>query len=364
MPINLLFIIQQMAVGGTEKQLAALIQGLDRRFFRPHLCTLRSSSSSVDRLDIPKIELNVRQLVHPKTLMQLKQLIVFCRGHRIHLIQTFFQDPTIIGAMVKMVFPVKLVGSFRDMGFWRTPKESWKMRLAYPMFDGFIANSQAVKAHFCSCDRLSSRRISVIYNGIPAMPAGRTNESKDARDELNVGVVGNFNRPVKRIQDFIKASALVARDVPDARFTLVGGGDQEMMLRQMAADLGTADKTRFVGRVDDAMPYIETLDVGVNTSASEGFSNAIIEYMAVGRPVVATDVGGNRELIEHGINGYLYPAGDFRQAAVWIIRLLQDSILRHKMGDTNRRRIAADFTYEKMINGHQAYYRKLICAAN
>lgn len=359
MGINLLYLIERMGPGGSEKQLVALIRGLDRREFQPHLCTMQPSISLFSELDIPKIQLNVHRLAHPKIATALQQLIAFCRSHRIHLIQTFFQDPTIIGAVLKMVLPVKLVGSFRDMGFWRTPKESWKMRLAYPMFDGFIANSQAVKAHFCAFDRLRPRRVEVICNGIPVLPAGRTNELKDARNGLNVGIVGNFNRPVKRIQDFIKASALVARAVPEARFTLVGGGGQEKLLRQMASELGTAEKSRFVGRVDDAMAYIEAMDVGVNTSASEGFSNAIIEYMAAGLPVVATDVGGNRELIEHGINGYLYPVGDYRQAAAWIVRLLKDFSFRRKIGDANRRKIATDFTYEKMIQGHQAYYRNL-----
>lgn len=360
MGINILYLIERMGPGGTEKQLAALIRGLDRNQFHPFLCTLRPSYSLFDDLVIPRRELHVKRLLHPTTAVTVKRLYQFCRRHRIHLIQTYFQDPTFIGALIKTGLRVKLVGSFRDLGFWRTPLENFKMRLAYPMFDGFIANSQSVKAHFCGMDRIAPQKVKVIYNGFKVRSRKTAEAAADHSDQLNVGIVGNFNRPVKRTQDFIKAAAIVAHAFPDARFTLVGGGSQESDLRQLADDLGISGQTRFVGMVDDALTYIETFDVGVNTSETEGFSNAIIEYMASAVPVVATAVGGNFELITDQANGYLYPVGDYHLAAARIIRLLHDRNLRLHMGAVNRTKIANAFTYEKMIENHQNFYRKTI----
>jgi glycosyltransferase involved in cell wall biosynthesis len=297
-------------------------------------------------------------LAKPKVISEVQRLYKFCLINKIDIVQTFFQDPTIIGALLKIGLSVKLIGSFRDLGFWRTPVESMKMRLAYPMFEGFIANSQAVKEHFCCTDNISSQKISVIYNGFDSRQK-EIDFKKEDENYFNVGIVGNYNRPVKRIQDFIKASALVAQAIPNVKFTLVGGGNQEKMLRELTKDLGLKEKIRFVGVVDKAMPYIKNFDVGINTSATEGFSNAIIEYMAAGVPVVATDVGGNQELIENQVNGYLFPVGNYRQAADSIIKLLRDSQLRQLMGTVNREKVANEFSYEKMINSHQAYYQKI-----
>lgn len=349
-----------MGPGGTEKQLDALIRGLDQHQYRPHLCTLRSSYSLFDELEIPKLELNLKSVATPKSFVALKRLAGFCRKHKIQLVQTFFQDPTLIGALLKIGLPVELIGSFRDLGFWRTPFENFKMRLAYPFFDGFVANSQAVKSHFCDSDHIAADKIKVIYNGFRIRPQNGEDVQASAKANLNVGIVGNFNRSVKRIQDFIKASAIVQNAIPNTRFTLVGGGFQEGYLRRLALDLGSMERTCFVGQVGDAVPYVKEFDIGLNTSETEGFSNAIIEYMAHGLPVVATAVGGNLELVKDGINGFLYPVGDYRRAAEKIIRLARDETLRKQMGNRNRLKIANEFSYEKMIRAHQTYYRQLI----
>lgn len=360
MKINILYLIERMGPGGTEKQLAALIKGLDRNAFSPFLCTFRPSYSIFDELDIPTQEFHFNKLFDLKTVLLVKELYRFCRKHDIHLIQTYFQDPTLIGALMKLLFPIKLVGSFRDLGFWRTPVENLKMRMAYPAFDGFIANSQSVKKHFCETDRVSSQKVTVIYNGFKERDKKEHVSTESPKGHFTVGIVGNFNRPVKRVQDFIKAAAIVSHEFPNAVFALVGAGTQEPWVMRMTEDLNVFHQMRFVGMVEDALSYIETFDVGVNTSESEGLSNAVIEYMACGIPVVATAVGGNAELIEDPVNGLLYPVGDFKQAAEKMIQLLCNQELRLSMGRKNKEKIAMSFSYVKMIRSHEDYYRKLL----
>jgi hypothetical protein len=142
------------------------------------------------------------------------------------------------------------------------------------------------------------------------------NAPKNLPDVLNVGIVGNFNRSVKRYPGFHQGHRRWWHQelCQMSRFTLVGGGDQE---KTAAPDgwpnLGIlADRTQFVGRVDNAMPYIETLDVGVNTSAIRGASRTPSSntWPRAGRWWQRT-LAAIRELIEHGINGFLFPVGDY-----------------------------------------------------
>ncbi len=122
---------------------------------------------------------------------------------------------------------------------------------------------------------------------------------------------------------FLRAAQRVKESVPDAAFIIAGEGELKEMTQALARSLGIEDRTFFIGRCQDVGAVLSISDVCVLSSRSEGFSNAILEYMAAGRPVVATDVGGAREAIVHGESGYLVPAGDHDRMAEHIISLLQ-----------------------------------------
>ena len=223
-PINVLYLIDSLFHGGAERQLAELIRNLDQRHFKPHLCTLKPSYGLDDDLDIPKECLNFSSFVSPSLFGVLRRISNFINRNQIEIVQTFFQDPCLLGALLKPFTDIKLIGTFLDLGFWRTPAESRKMRLAYPFYNGFIANSQAVKDHFCSTDGIASPRIKVIYNGfdLAAIPA-IAKLPPDLRAAPVVGIVANLNRPVKRVQDFISAAAIVHQHHPETTFLVVGG---------------------------------------------------------------------------------------------------------------------------------------------
>jgi len=355
-PINVLYLIDSLTHGGTERQVAELIRHLDRTLIKPHLCTLKPSSGLYDELDIPKASLGFSSFGSISLAGVVRKLSGFISENRINVVQTFFQDPFLLAALIKPFHPIKLIGSFRDLGFWRTKAESRKMRLACSFFDGFIANSQAVKAHFVAQDKLTPEKIEVIYNGfdISSLPALQTYGSLPI--EI-VGIVANLNRPVKRVQDFIRAAALVYEKRPETSFLIVGGGHLQPDLETLATELGIGHCTKFTGMVSNPLDYTATFSVGVITSETEGLCNAIIEYMACGVPVVATRVGGNPELVEDNVNGYLYVSGNYNELAVAIIRLLESREERARIGLENRAKIADKFSIESMIRQTESYYQ-------
>jgi glycosyltransferase involved in cell wall biosynthesis len=357
MSISILFLIDSLQNGGTEKQLFELINHLDRDRFIPYICTLKSSGKILTELDATIIELNFCSFVNLSIYSVLKRLVSFIRNNDIDIVQTFFQDPFFLAALSKPFHKAKLVGSFRDLGFWRTRVESLKMRLAYPFFSGFIANSKAVKDHFVKIDGIHPDKIRVIYNGInlQAIPPLWDKKNKPAI----VGIVANCNRKVKRVDDFIHAAALICQDMPNTHFMVVGDGHLRQQLEDLSTTLGLGERIDFVGNVPNPLDYINRFTVGVITSETEGFCNAILEYMACGVPVVTTDAGGNPELVTNDENGYLVAVGDIESIAQKVINLLRNLNIASDFRIKNLDRVKASLTVDRMIDGTQSFYETL-----
>ena len=361
MGTGILYLIDRLAVGGTEGQLGLLLKGLDRERFQPHLGTIRPGGQKIDLPDdVPLLPLEFRSFYSPSTFFCLRQLGTYIRCHRIRIVQTFFQDPTLLAALSRLFHRAKLVGSFRDLGFWRNRRESLKMRLAYPAFSGFIANSKAVRENFVRVDGLPAQKIAVIPNCIVMPQPFAGSESTKKGGTALVGIVANLNRPVKRVDDFLRTAALVRQRCPEAGFVIIGDGHLRSELEELSRNLGLGKSLTFAGQLNHPIDLIREFHVGVNTSETEGLSNAILEYMVCGVPVVATATGGNPELVHEGENGFLVPVGDVNLMAERIVALLGKPDLWGKMSKANLTRARLEFAPERMISSHEKYYEQLL----
>lgn len=210
-------------------------------------------------------------------------------------------------------------------------------------------------------------RLLVIHNGVDV---ARVLEEASGGVELPegfagadlVGIVARLER-VKSVDVFLRAAAMIADDRPGARFVVAGDGPLRAELEALARSLGLGDRVAFLGWVEPASALIGQLDVCALTSASEGMPITVLEAMALGVPVVATDVGGVREAVDHGRTGLLAPAGGVRAVAEAVSRLLGDEDLRARMGDAARERAAAEFSVESMREAHLEAYAELLARA-
>ncbi|MCK4304742.1 MAG: glycosyltransferase [Candidatus Eisenbacteria sp.] len=360
-PTKLLYCIDSITRGGTESQLVGLIRRLDRRRFSPHLCTLRPSDNLIENVDCPRLELPTRRLLAPGGIASLRRLADYLRQENIQIVQTFFQDSTALGITAARMarVPARLI-SFRDLGFWRNPMWSLSMRCLYPWVTGFVANSKAVKNHICLLDHLDPRRVSVIYNGIDT----NQYEFREHREgELSIGIVGNLNRRVKRTDLFLRAAARVAAVHPEVSWHVIGDGALRGEYESLAADLGIAERTVFTGHSTDVSTYLHHLTIGVICSDSEGFSNAVLEYMLSGCAVVATAVGGNMEAVRDGVTGLLAPAGNDEALAHALIRLIEDETTRLELMRRARTMVERDFSWEKCVREHEELYQSALLAS-
>jgi sugar transferase (PEP-CTERM/EpsH1 system associated) len=210
--------------------------------------------------------------------------------------------------------------------------------------------------------RVPADRVQTVANGVDLARFGAEGARESIRRELgldpdtlvvtSVGMV----RPVKDHPTLLRAFALSHRDHPAARLLLVGKGDWDP-IRELARGLGIESAVVVAGERRDIPEILAGSDVYVNSSTTEGMSNTILEAMAAGRPVVATAVGGNPELVEEGVTGFLVPAGNPEVIGAAISRLLSDGDLRQRMGQAGRNRVELRHSLERMARDYDSLYR-------
>lgn len=229
--------------------------------------------------------------------------------------------------------------------------------------DRFIAVSEAV-ARALVADGVPRDRVIVAHNGvrIADVQTGARGEMPPALRTGPGPLVGCVARlePVKGADVFVRAAQVVAARRPDARFVLVGDGSQRAAIEALVSDLGMADRFALTGMLSPALPVVAGLDVVAVPSRSEGQSILAVEAMALGKPVVASDVGGLPEVVEDGVTGLLVPAGDHAALASAIVSLLDDPARAAAMGAAGLARAIDHFSLDDQLKRYLALFRELV----
>jgi len=357
-------------VGGTEKQLLLLLKHLDRSKFTPILCTLTLSdwleqSFSECPLYVSDIT-SFKKLDAWKKIWSLSRLL---KNERVDIVQTFFQDGNKVGTIAAKLAGVPLIiSSRRNQGYWHTKSELMQLNILNRWVDLVIANSFSTKEWIKAVEKIEDDKIRVAYNGIDIslFDADKRLQRSHYRqllgitnDDIAIGMVANY-RPIKGYEVFLKAAQLVAQKTSNIMFFAIGDFDGEdeytSKLFEMTEQLGINEHFNFLGPRLDVASILQALDVGVLSSNSESFSNALGEYLAAGLPVVTTDVGGAQESVSVGENGYIVPVGDYQSLGNRILDVItcEDRAL---MGKISRERAERLFSLTSMIARHEELYR-------
>lgn len=357
---NVAYLIDTMAcdTAGTQKQLLETIRRLDRSRYNPLLvCLWESPWMRTADLPCETISLGHRGFLKPGFPGVVRQLGRLFDERGTDLVQIFFDEAIFVGwlgARVSRRKPV-LVSSRRDMGLG-TANQPWYHRL-FPLalpavnrdFTAILANSEMVRRHAAARERTPLERYRVVRNGVAFPPPLAPGPPPVGPGIAGVACVASLT-PVKRHDVLLRAwaglPAVAGTGAP--RLFLLGEGPERARLEALAADLGIAGSVTFVGAVTDVAAWLTAMQVGVLCSDREGLSNAILEYMACGLPVVATDVGGNPELVGAG-NGVLVPAGDARALGEALSRLLADEAERRRLGNASLGRIRDQYAWDRAM---------------
>ena len=347
----------------------AVIKQLDKSNFRPILFALRGQESSYlwKSLDCEKYLLGVTSLISYNSLKCLFKTSIILRRRGVALAHSFFFDATVFGVLSSWLAGVpRIISSRRDLGFWYTTTKLSVLKSINHLTDNILVNSKAIEEEVVLKESVARKKIYVIYNGIDLdLVNGNSHAplppefTRYISGRLSVGIVANFNRPVKRVDLFIQAASIVARYRHDVCFLVIGGGDLETKLKLMASESGVGEKILFLGPLADPAAYMKCFDIGVVSSDSEGFPNVILEYMALSVPVIATDVGGNAELIRQESNGLMVPPNDKLALAGAIRKLLDNRSLRMRLAANARIQVQNEFNWQAQIKHIEDFYNQL-----
>lgn len=357
-PVKILFCIDKLLRGGTELQLAGLIEHLDPAQYQVYLLTIKPSPPELTPGNCTHLAWNVPKLFSPSGIAALIRLVRFLRAEKIDIVQTFFQDSTLFAGIAAFIARIRVrIACFRDLGFWLTPKQKFALGYIYKTMSGFICNADIVRGHFSNVFNLSPEKMQVIRNGVDVASLAYVEHPGPCQ---HIGIVGNMTRPVKRTDLFIKAAGIVNRVHPNITWHILGDGHLRPELEQLAKDNDVFNRIIFAGRIDNIPEYLEKLEIGVICSDSEGLSNALIEYMFKGVASVATDVGGNPELIKHEETGLLVPPDKAPALAEAITRLIEQIPLRQQLARKARVKIANEYSWDHCIKMHTWFYNQLL----
>lgn len=235
-------------------------------------------------------------------------------------------------------------------------------------FDHLIAVSQATKDEMTAAG-IPSPRISVIHNSIDTEMWSSHRVTTDLRKEWDIGrafpVIGYAGRlmPEKDLDTWLRSAALIAKKYPQARFVLVGEGRDNAMLnhlQRLATTLGIAKQVIFPGYFDNLPPAYTTFDIFLLSSRREGLPNSVLEAMAMGIPVVTTDVAGTKELVVEGETGFILPQGDADGLAEAVMALADCDQLRLRMGLAGRKRVEHKFSFDHRLRRVEALYEQIL----
>jgi glycosyltransferase involved in cell wall biosynthesis len=362
--------------GGSERQAAQLTRLLkESNQYHVHLACMDKSGALLDEVeqmglaDIPEYRLT--SFYDRNALVQVRRFALHLQKRGIDIIQTHDFYTNIFGMAAARLAGVRVrIAARRETTGWRTPAQKIVERQAYRFAHTIVANSEAVRRQLLT-EGVADRKIVTIHNGIDldrlAVP-----ESYNRRDALAsfglptapqlrfVTIVANLRHAVKDHPTFLRAARRVRAALPAARFVIAGEGELSGAMREMAAQLGIADETFFIGRAERVAELLAASDVCVLSSKAEGFSNSILEYMAASRPVVATDVGGAREAVIDGETGYIVPAGADKEMAARILALLENPEQARAMGERGRRLVEQRFSCAAQFAATHDMYDRLL----
>ena len=295
------------------------------------------------------------------------QILRVVSRERPDIVHAYFFWPIIYGRLLKLTRRIDfLVENREDQGFNWGAHEYLLLRLTRTVPDRIVCVSQAVQDTVLQKEGVAPHKTCVIYNGTAVPPVVRY-DLTSLREKLGlsvqhqvVGMVANFNRSVKGVENFIDAIPLILTQCPAARFVLLGRGQQEAELKRRAEVLGVAEQLIFAGFRADIEPFYELMSVSVLSSLSEGLSITLLESMSRALPVVATRVGGNRELVVDGETGFLVPPKDSLALAEKIVVLLKDRTLAKVMGEAGLSRVSEHFQISLAAEHYLKVYDSLL----
>ncbi len=382
--IKILFVLGTLDIGGTERQFVETLRRLNRERFELRVTAFSRDGKlreDIQALNVPVTRLEFSGLTgkyhagsYVELITFLRQLTGHIRREKPDIVQSYLFWANIYAALAARFAGVPIIITGRrelvDVSSLK-PHYRWLLFLSNALAAKVLANSQKTREQCLAQERfLNARKILTIQNGIElgkyttaALNKEKFLQQHKVREKKYVvGVLANLHA-CKGIDTFLKAAVAVLRTCPETLFLIIGrDAGMRHELEQLAERLQIEDSVIFTGERDDIPELLSIIDVHVSSSRTESLSNAILEGMASGRAIIATDVGGSPELIVDGRSGILIPPDNPELLSRAILQLLRHESLRHQLGKAARERAQIHFNITLMITKLEELYVETVTA--
>ena len=366
---KVLQLINGLGVGGTEKSLLQVLPKLDRNLYDITICSLKDEGVYgkilADEYDFELVALNGRG---KWDIGVYWGLINYLRDKDFVIIHSYLYWANILARLAKRKLKIPVViNSVRDTEVWMRWYHKWIDRYMSRWVDLIVCCSNAVADFTIKETGISPYYFQVVYNGINVRDYRVKVDKKKYHQEFDlpsdakvIGVITRLVEPKKGLAYLLEAFKIIAAKKDNAYLLIVGDGPARKKLIRKAKRLKIQDQVRFIESRNDIPQLLKVLDVFTLFSNYEGFGIAIIEAMAAGRPVVASRVGGIKEIIVDGETGYMVQPRNVKEMADKCLALLENTKLANKMGRAGRKRVGEHFSLRETVHRTGLIYASLL----
>jgi glycosyltransferase involved in cell wall biosynthesis len=369
--IRIAYVIKSMVVGGSQTHLTQVLRLLDRDHFEPVLYCLRREGALLDTVralgipvQTPAAALSFKGAALPVRVIGLARAL---RRQHADVVHNYLLRANLVGSIAARAARVPVVLSSKRGCHERRGFELLSAKIANVLSDRVMVNAEAVRDFVHDNEGCAKEKMVVIPSGVdterfrPLPPAFFKSRLGLPEDVPVVGIVTRM-RVRKGVEEFIRAMARVRETQPEVHAVIVGEGDLDPELQTLVRTLGLERQLHLLGRRSDMPEVLSAFDLFVLSSHDEGMSNAILEAMAMEKPVVATAVGGTGEVVRHGHSGLLVPAKDPEALAAAISEVLAQPLRAREMGRLGRRIVHEGFSAQAMVRQMERLYLELAAA--
>ena len=363
--MKILFIIDSLRLGGKERRLVELLKSLKEN--RKIKCQLILLSDQIFYSEILSLNIETHLLTRKFRFDPFIFLSIYkiCKNFRPDIVHSWESMCSVYTAPIARILGIKFINGMianAPVKLKFLSKSYVRSKITFPLSHAIISNSYAgLKAY-----KVPKRKSVCIQNGFnfarleKCESVEKTKEQLGIQDEKVVGMVARFESH-KDYKTFIKSAQIILRKRKDVIFLAIGDGKNLLSSKKFAESLDPL-KFKFLGKRNDIESMVNIFDIGVLSTFTEGISNSIMEYMAMGKPVVATDNDGSRELVEDKKTGFLVEAGNEKELSKKIEYLLNNTSVANKMGLEARKKIMHEFEIKNMASKFISLYERCILA--
>jgi glycosyltransferase involved in cell wall biosynthesis len=358
--------VRQPGIGGSERQLAEIARKLDRSIFEPHVGCFRPSgirTADLEDAGVPVVSFDLFSFRSVAAFSAARRITQYVRNHGIRLVHTFdWPTNVFVPPLIKYFTPAFALSSQRAHRDLTPGAGRWALRANDRLVDGIVVNCEFLRKHLAEDERVPRSLIHLCYNGTDTTlfhPGPRQRAPELAGASLVIGVICAL-RPEKGLETLLEAFSSVCRLQAGVKLLIVGSGPSLSELESQALRLGILPSVVFQPTVSGVAPWYRNIDIFVLPSLSEALSNSLMEAMACGCAVVASNVGGNPELVTDRQTGLLFPSRDAAALADGLRLLIGNERLRSTLAGAAACSIAERFSLAASARRMEQIYLNLL----